>query len=67
MRGPYGFDASENCQSCKLRASGFFCQLSAAAVKDFNAIKSTATYPGGRGSFLKRKSRAGYSCRVPEK
>jgi CRP/FNR family cyclic AMP-dependent transcriptional regulator len=59
MRGPYGFDASENCQSCKLRGSGFFCQLSAAAVKDFNAIKSTATYPGGALLFLEKEESRG--------
>ena len=59
MRGPYGFNASENCQSCKLRGSGFFCQLSAAAVKDFNALKSTATYPGGALLFLEKQESRG--------
>ena len=32
MRGPYGFELNENCQSCKMRANGFFCQLSPAAM-----------------------------------
>jgi CRP/FNR family transcriptional regulator len=59
MRGPYGFNGSENCQSCKLRGSGFFCQLSAAAVKDFNAIRSTATYPGGALLFLEKQESRG--------
>jgi CRP/FNR family cyclic AMP-dependent transcriptional regulator len=59
MRGPYGFNASENCQSCKLRGGGSFCQLSAAAVKDFNAIKSTATYPGGALLFLEKQESRG--------
>jgi CRP/FNR family transcriptional regulator, cyclic AMP receptor protein len=59
MRGPYGFNASENCQSCKLRGSGFFCQLSAAAVKDFNALKSTATYPAGALLFLEKQESRG--------
>lgn len=52
MRGPYGFEISENCQNCGLRAAGFFCQLKPAALKDFNAVRSTATYPGGAVLFL---------------
>ena len=57
MRGPYGFDPNENCQSCKLRASGFFCQLS--ALKDFNAVKSLAMYPGGATLFLEKQEPRG--------
>lgn len=59
MRGPYGFDASDNCQSCKLRGAAFFCQLSAAALKDFNAIKSAATYPAGALLFLEKQESRG--------
>ena len=59
MRGPYGFDANDNCQSCKLRAGGFFCQLTATAVKDFNAIKSSATYPAGALLFLEKQEARG--------
>ena len=57
MRGPYGFDPNENCQSCKLRSSGFFCQLS--ALKDFNAVKSLAMYPGGATLFLEKQEPRG--------
>jgi CRP/FNR family cyclic AMP-dependent transcriptional regulator len=59
MRGPYGFEPNENCQSCKLRANGFFCQLSAPAVKDFNAVKSAATYPAGALLFLEKQDSRG--------
>ena len=59
MRGPYGFEANENCQSCKLRANGFFCQLSQAALKDFNAVKSSATYPAGAVLFLEKQDPRG--------
>ena len=59
MRGPYGFEPNENCQSCKLRANGFFCQLSPAAVKDFNAVKSSATYPAGAVLFLEKQDPRG--------
>jgi CRP/FNR family transcriptional regulator, cyclic AMP receptor protein len=59
MRGPYGFEANENCQICKLRAAGFFCQLTPPAVKDFNAIKSTAAYPTGALLFLEKQDSRG--------
>jgi CRP/FNR family transcriptional regulator len=59
MRGPYGFEPNENCQACKLRASGFFCQLSPAALKDFNAVKFSATYPAGALLFLEKQDPRG--------
>jgi len=59
MRGPYGFEPNENCQSCKVRASGFFCQLSAAALKDFNAVKSPAMYPAGALLFMEKQGPRG--------
>jgi len=59
MRGPYGFDLTENCQSCKLRANGFFCQLSPAAMTDFNKIKSPAAYPAGAVLFLEKQDPRG--------
>jgi len=54
MRGPYGFEQNESCRSCKLRARGFFCQLSSEALKDFDTIKSTTTYPAGAVLFLEQ-------------
>jgi CRP/FNR family cyclic AMP-dependent transcriptional regulator len=54
MRGPYGFDQNESCQTCKLQASGFFCQLSPAALKDFDAVRSSTTYPEGAVLFLEK-------------
>ena len=59
MRGPYGFEPNESCQSCKLRASGFFCQLSAPALKDFNAVRSSAIYPPGALLFLEKQDSRG--------
>jgi CRP/FNR family cyclic AMP-dependent transcriptional regulator len=59
MRGPYGFEPTETCQSCKIRANGFFCQLSPAAMKDFNAVKSSATYPAGAILFLEKQDPRG--------
>ena len=45
VQGPYGFEMSENCQSCNLRKHHFFCNLDGAALSDFNAIKSLSAYP----------------------
>lgn len=59
MRGPYGFESSDNCQSCKMRASNFFCQLTPPALKDFNAVKSSATYPAGALLFLEKQDSRG--------
>jgi len=39
------FQRSENCRTCRLRQSGFFCQLGPAALRDFDAIKSLSFYP----------------------
>lgn len=59
MRGPYGFDSNEKCENCKLRANGFFCQMDLAALKDFSAVRSTATYPGGAILFLEKQDPRG--------
>ena len=59
MRGPYGFEMSENCQSCKLRKSSFFCQLTPKATKDFDAVKSTSAYPEGAILFLEKQDPRG--------
>ena len=59
MRGPYGFEMSENCQTCRLRKSGFFCQLSPKAVKDFDSIKSSSAYPAGATLFMEKQDSRG--------
>ena len=59
MKGPYGFEPSENCQSCGLKAAGFFCQLAPATLKDFNAVRSMATYPDGAVLFLEKQDPRG--------
>src|SRR5215475_5870423 len=59
MRGPYGFEPIDNCESCGLRAAGFFCQLEPPALKDFNAVRSTSTYPGGAVLYLEKQDPRG--------
>ena len=59
MRGPYGFETSESCENCGMRAAGFFCQLNPATLKDFNAVRSTATYPGGAVLYIEKQDSRG--------
>ena len=59
MRGPYGFEQNESCQSCKMRSDEFFCQLSPAALADFNSMRSSATYPAGAVLFLEKQDPRG--------
>lgn len=59
MRGPYGFDITENCASCKLNHDGCFCQLSPKAAKDFDSIKSSTVYPEGAVLFLEKQDPRG--------
>jgi len=59
MRGPYGLELNDGCKTCKHRADGFFCQFPPAALKDFDAIKSTSSYPKGALLFLERQDARG--------
>jgi CRP/FNR family transcriptional regulator len=59
MLGPYGFELNESCQSCKQRADGYFCQMSPAAIIDFNAVRSQAIYPAGAILFLEKQDPRG--------
>ena len=59
MRGPYGFELTESCQTCKLRGNGFFCQLPPSALKDLEAIKSPSAYPKGTVLFIEKQAPRG--------
>jgi len=59
MPGPYGFELSGSCENCGLRAAGFFCQLEPQALKDFNEVRSTSTYPGGAVLYLEKQDPRG--------
>lgn len=55
MRGPYGLEMTEHCESCKLRQSNFFCQMTAKAVKNFDSLRSSSAYPEGAILFLEKQ------------
>ena len=59
MRVPYDFDQDESCQACRRRTDGFFCRLSSAAMKDFDAAKSSIGYPKGTVLFLEKQEPRG--------
>ncbi len=59
MRAPYGLELNENCQSCRLRSEGYFCRLSPAALKAFEAIKFTTSYPEGAVLFAEEEAPRG--------
>jgi len=46
---------NENCQTCKRKKTGFFCNLTPKAVKDYDSIKSASAYPEGAVLFLERQ------------
>jgi CRP/FNR family transcriptional regulator, cyclic AMP receptor protein len=59
MKGPYGLELNNGCKTCKFKTASFFCQLSPTATKDFDAIKSTATYPKGALLFMEKQDARG--------
>jgi len=59
MKGPYGLELNDGCKTCKITAGGFFCQLSPAALKDFDAVKSTSLYPKGSLLFMEKQDGRG--------
>ena len=62
MKGPYGLELNDGCKTCKHKTTGFFCEFAPASVKEFDAIKSTATYPKGALLFVeKQESRGVYA------
>jgi CRP/FNR family cyclic AMP-dependent transcriptional regulator len=59
MRGPYGFEMSENCQLCKPNRPGLFCRMSPKAMKDFQSVKSDSVYPEGAILFIENQDPRG--------
>lgn len=59
MRGPYGFEMSDGCQTCKIKKVGFFCHISPKGVEDLDTVKSTAAYPEGAVLFMENQDPRG--------
>ena len=56
---PYGLDIIESCFTCKMRAEKVFCDLSAAALQSFEAIKYATAYPKGAVLFVEGQAPRG--------
>jgi CRP/FNR family transcriptional regulator len=52
MNSPYGLQLAENCLICKLRHSGFFCELPKGPLEDLEKIKYASAFPQGAILFL---------------
>jgi len=59
MRGPYGLEVNDGCKTCKNKEAEYFCQLGSGALRDFEAIKTIATYPKGAILFLEKQDSRG--------
>jgi CRP/FNR family transcriptional regulator, cyclic AMP receptor protein len=59
MNSPYGLQITEDCLICKLRESGFFCDLPKAALNDLERIKYASGYPQGAVLFVEGQAPRG--------
>jgi len=59
MRGPYGFEANEDCAKYKANGTEFFSQLSSNALKDLNAAKFSSVYPKDAMIFMEKQAARG--------
>ena len=59
MLTPYGMEVIENCVTCKKRSERIFCNLPAAALQSFDAIKFPTAYPQGAVLFVEGQKARG--------
>ena len=59
MNTPYGLQITENCVLCKLRQSGFFCDLPKASLEHLEKIKYASAFPQGGVLFVEGQAPRG--------
>lgn len=59
MRTPYGLQILDSCLTCELREKRLFCNLSPGAVRELEAIRSTASYPAGAVLYVEGQNPRG--------
>jgi CRP/FNR family transcriptional regulator len=59
MSSPYGLQIVENCLICKLRHSGFFCDLPQDSLQALEKIKYASAYPQAAVLFVEGQSARG--------
>jgi CRP/FNR family cyclic AMP-dependent transcriptional regulator len=59
MSTPYGIQISENCLLCKLRQTGFFCELPKSPLEELEKVKYASAYPQGAVLFVEGQAPRG--------
>jgi CRP/FNR family transcriptional regulator, cyclic AMP receptor protein len=59
MSTPYGIQITENCLICKLRQSGFFCDLPKGSLEELEKVKYASAYPQGAVLFVEGQAPRG--------
>jgi CRP/FNR family transcriptional regulator, cyclic AMP receptor protein len=59
MSAPYGIEITEKCVICKLRESGFFCDLPKGTLQELERIKYASAYPPGAVLFVEGQAPRG--------
>ena len=59
MGTPYGIEITEDCLLCKLRSSGFFCELPKTSLQELEKIKYASAYPSGAVLFVEGQAPRG--------
>lgn len=58
-RSPYGIEIAESCQHCEARDGDYFCSFSTPALRSFEKISFTATFPKGAVIFVEEQAARG--------
>jgi CRP/FNR family transcriptional regulator len=59
MSTPYGIQITEDCLLCKLRHSGFFCQLPQPSLEELEKVKYASAYPQSAVLFVEGQAPRG--------
>jgi len=59
MSTPYGIRISENCVLCKMRQSGYFCEMPPASLEELDKVKYASAYPQGAVLFVEGQAPRG--------
>jgi len=59
MHASQTFAPQQDCRSCTLKRTGFFCDLTPEAERDFAAIRSSSLYPAGTVLFIEKDPHRG--------
>jgi CRP/FNR family transcriptional regulator len=59
MSSPYGLQITESCLICKLRQSGFFCDLPKPSIEALEKIKYASAFPQGAVLFVEGQAPRG--------